>query len=249
MSYLSNKNLKYFENGKVEIEKFWKRLNTIPNFKNKTILDFGCGHGALCIDAAQKLAKKVVGIDLENQLIEFAKENLLVNHKQFNNVIEFKKISILKKKFDQKFDVILSKDTFEHTLDLDKIIIKFYEILNSGGIVYLGFGPLYNAFNGDHGFTQLKFPWLHALLPENFIIKFYNKKNDKKIKSIEDLGLNKYTLKQYKNLFKKSKFEILYFKTNLSDHPFSIVFDLFKNVPVLKEYFTNNIYCILKKNN
>ena len=25
--------------------KFWKRLGGKPNFKNKTVLDFGCGYG------------------------------------------------------------------------------------------------------------------------------------------------------------------------------------------------------------
>ena len=36
-----------------------------PNFKNKSILDFGCGHGALCLDIARSHPRRVLGIDLE----------------------------------------------------------------------------------------------------------------------------------------------------------------------------------------
>ena len=46
------------------------------NFKGKTVLDFGCGHGALAIEIAKQGAKKVVGIDLEKDYVRFANENL-----------------------------------------------------------------------------------------------------------------------------------------------------------------------------
>ena len=247
MTTLSKKNLDYFQNGSFENKKFWKRLNEKPSFEEKTILDFGCGHGALCIDIAKNSPKKIIGVDLDSELIEFADENLRLNYPKFKDIVEFKKVNILDVNFSQKFDLIVSKDTFEHTLDLDKVLNKFYNILNFNGLVYLGFGPLYNFFNGDHGRTQLKLPWLHALMPEKLIIQIYNIKNNKKIKDITDLGLNKYSLQQYKDFFKNSKFEIIYYKTNLSDHPASKIFSLFKNMPILDEYFTNNIYCILKK--
>ena len=66
-------------NGKVEINKFWKRLGGKPELNGKSILDFGCGHGALCIDLAQSGAKLINGIDLNNELIDFAKKNLDLN--------------------------------------------------------------------------------------------------------------------------------------------------------------------------
>lgn len=248
MSNLKPEHIKYFADGEIEIKKFWKRLNIQPSFTNKNILDFGCGHGAFCIEIAKYSPNKIIGIDLENELLKFANENLKKNFKQFNNIIEFRNVNILDKEFDQKFDIILSKDTFEHTLNLHEVLNKFYEILMPGGTVYLGFGPLYNFFNGDHGRTGLFFPWLHTLLPENWIVSFYNMKNNIKINNINDLGLNKYSLKEYKDFFKNSKFDITYFQTNLSDHPLSKIFNLFKDIPILDEYFTNNIYCILKKN-
>jgi 2-polyprenyl-3-methyl-5-hydroxy-6-metoxy-1,4-benzoquinol methylase len=244
---LNKKDIDYFNEGKIEIEKFWKRLGVEINFKEKTVLDFGCGHGAFCIDLAKKNAKRVIGIDLETSLLEFAKKNLEINYSNLKNILEFKEVDILDSSFDEKVDIIVSKDTFEHALNLDKILDKFYEILNPGGKVYLGFGPLYNFFNGDHGRTNLKLPWLHAVLPEKYILKNFNRTNLNKITKIEDLGLNKYSFKQYKKLFYKSKFKVTYFETNKSDHPIFMVINLFKNIPILEEYLTNNIYCTLEK--
>ena len=69
---LNQKDLNYFKFGKVENIKFWKRLGGKPNLSGKTILDFGCGHGALCIDIADSGAKSVLGIDLSDNLLNFS---------------------------------------------------------------------------------------------------------------------------------------------------------------------------------
>ena len=244
---INRKEIEYFNNGKIEITRFWKRFNLDINFKNKTVLDFGCGHGAFCIDLALKNAKKVIGIDLEKTQLTFAKQNLTLNYSNLKNIIEFKEANILDDRFTGNFDFIVSKDTFEHALNLDLILDKFYKILNPGGRVFLGFGPLYNFYNGDHGRTNLRFPWLHTILPEKYILKHLNKNNSNKISTIEELGLNKHSFKYYKKLFFNSKFNVIYFETNKSDHPIFKIINIFKNIPYLREYLTNNIYCILQK--
>ena len=60
---LSNEDLDYFNYGSVENKKFWKRLKGKPDFENKSILDFGCGHGAMCIEIAKSGASSVKGIE------------------------------------------------------------------------------------------------------------------------------------------------------------------------------------------
>jgi len=244
---LENKDINYFNFGKIENSKFWRRLGGKPNLENKSVLDFGCGHGSLCLDIANSDVKSVTGIDINNNLINFAKENLNENYFQYKNKIKFHNKNILKGHFNEKFDLIVSKDTFEHTNNLPEILDKFYDILNKGGLAYVGFGPLYNFFNGDHGRTQLKIPWLHVILSDKFIIDRYNKKNKSKIKKIEELGLSKYSFKDYENFFSNSKFNLKFFTTNQSDNKFSIVFNLLSKFKFLKEYCTYNIYCILEK--
>ena len=244
---LSIEDLDYFNFGNIENKKFWKRLNGKPNFDNKSILDFGCGHGSLCVDIAKSGANLVTGIDLNKKLIKFARENLRANYNSLSEKIKFEEKDLLKDNFDKKFDIIVTKDTFEHSLNLPDILNKFYDLLNDGGRAYIGFGPLYNSYNGDHGRTQLKLPWLHIILSEKTIINRYNKKNSNKINRIEDLGLSKYSFKDYKQMFSESKFDIDYFITNQSDHPIGKAFNILSKINFLKEYFTFNIYCILKK--
>ena len=69
---LDSKDLDYFNYGKVENEKFWRRLGGEPNLESKSILDFGCGHGSLCIHMAKKNVNSILGIDLNEKLIKFA---------------------------------------------------------------------------------------------------------------------------------------------------------------------------------
>ena len=237
----------YFKYGKIENKKFWKRLGSKPDFKNKKVLDFGCGHGSLTLDIAALGAQKVIGIDLEINLINFAKKNLDQNFPALKDKVEFELIDLLTTDKFKDIDYIVSKDTFEHSLHLDKILEKFHQILKKDGRIFVGFGPLYNFYNGDHGRAEAILPWFHIIIPEKILINRLNKKYKKNLKKIEDLGLSKYSFKDYIRLFRDSKFEVTYFKTNFSDHPISVIFNLLSKIKILEEYFTYNIYSILKK--
>ena len=244
---LKEKDIEYFNNGFSENEKFWRRLREKPDFKNKSVLDFGCGHGALCLDMARLSPRRILGIDLEDNLLNFAKENLIKNYSYYSKIVSFKKINLILDNIDEKFDYIVSKDTFEHSIELPKVLEKMYNLLNEGGRAYIGFGPLYNFYNGDHGRTKLYLPWLHLVFSEKFIINRLNKIKTIQVNSIQDLGLSKYSLKEYEKFFKESKFKISFYINNQSDHPVSFIFDFFSKINFLKEYFTYNIYCILEK--
>lgn len=75
---MQEEQLNYFNREKeIENPKFLSRFPNI-NFINQKILDLGCGHGALSIDIAIRGANKVVGIDLNKRLIDFANDNLKI---------------------------------------------------------------------------------------------------------------------------------------------------------------------------
>ena len=244
---LKNEDINYFNNGDIENKKFWRRIGSKPNFKNKKVLDFGCGHGSLVVDIAKSGAQKVIGVDLNKRVIDFAKENLKKNYSVFKDIVEFHNEDILRSDKFKDFDYIITKDTFEHTLNLDKVLFKFYEMLRDDGKVYTGFGPLYNFYNGDHGRLKAVFPWFHLIIPEKILIKRINKTLNYNIKRIEDLGLNKFSVNDYMNVFNRSKFQIFYLRKNLSDNPISILFNFLCRFSLFRKYCTFNIYCILKK--
>ena len=84
---MKKKDQEYFKYGIIENAKFWKRLGGKPYFANRKILDFGCGHGSLCIDIANSGAESITGIDI-GEAIDFAKENLIF-HSGFTLYVHF----------------------------------------------------------------------------------------------------------------------------------------------------------------
>jgi SAM-dependent methyltransferase len=243
---LLQEDIDYFNRGKTENSKYWFRLGGQPSFEGAVVLDVGCGHGSLCVDAALAGAKKVVGLDLDIHRINFANENLVQNYPDLVSVVEFKAVN-LNDYNGQEFDVILSKDSFEHIIELEQVLKDMIARLRKAGRIYIGFAPLYRSPFGDHGRTELLIPWGHVLFSDEFIVKRLNKKREYQISSIYDLGLNKMSLADYHNLFSNSGMKLVYLRTNVSSNPGMKIFTLISQISFLKEYFTHNLYCILEK--
>lgn len=91
--------------------------------------------------------------------------------------------------------------------------------LRVGGRVYTGFGPLWNSPLGDHGRTRLRIPWAHTFLPERTVVRWYNRRHERQIDSLQDLGLNCYSLADYRRVFAESGFETVTFGVNVSTRP------------------------------
>ncbi len=223
-------------------------LNRFPgvDFTALKILDFGCGHGALSLDLADKGAKEVLGIDINCSLIDFAKENLAKNYGHLSGKVSYECIG-LEKLQDNNFDIIISKASFEHIIGLERLLTEMKQKLKPGGRIVAGFGPLYNSPYGDHNRLKHPLPWSHVLLGEKHFIKKLNQKGQN-IKSIHDLGLNGYSLKRYREIFSNTEgLALTDFRTNVSDKASMKFFNLMTHIPFLKEYFTYNIYCILER--
>lgn len=245
---LLQEDFEYFQKGKAENAKFWRRLFGKPDLSGKSVLDLGCGHGSLCVELALSGAKKVVGLDLDSRRIQFARENVRLNYPELSHRMTFHEIPLVEYDVGRQFDMLVSKDSFEHILDIGLTLQEMKKRLKTGGKVYIGFGPLYNSPFGDHRRTHAIIPWGHVLLPESFLLKRTAKKLGKPIHTVQELGLNKLALQQYKQIFTESGFFIAYFKVNCSERAISKLFSLLGKIPGLEEYFSHNIYCILKNN-
>ncbi|MBN1164990.1 MAG: class I SAM-dependent methyltransferase [Candidatus Krumholzibacteriota bacterium] len=244
---LAERDLQFFDRGGRENDKFWKRLGEKPDFTGAAFLDVGCGHGRMCVDIARAGAGEVVGLDTSPHRIQFAGENLRINHPDLRGNIEFLNLDLKEYESAERFDYIISKDAFEHIIDLAGMLREMKKRLKPGGKIYVGFGPLYNSYRGDHKRTGAIIPWGHLLIPERILLSRLSKKRGHKIDSVRELGLNKLSLRDYRDLLDRSGLKVGLFKVNCGDHPVVRIFSLLGRIPGLKEYFSFNLYCILQK--
>lgn len=67
--------VEYFDRGRTENPLFWTCFGGRPDFTDRVVLDLGCVHGSLCLDIASAGARRVIGLDLNPALIEFATQH------------------------------------------------------------------------------------------------------------------------------------------------------------------------------
>ena len=105
--------------------KEWLDPYTLEDFKDKLVLDAGCG-GGQHVNFVAPFAKKVVGLDLNS--VDVAARN---NSRHHN--VEFIEGDAASFSYREKFDIIYSLGVIHHTDDPRKTFLNLYENLKSGG--------------------------------------------------------------------------------------------------------------------
>lgn len=103
--------------------------------KGDVVLDLGSGNGQSAIKAS-RYVKKVVGLEIDNSLIDIAKK--IVKLKNIKNIIFIN--ANLEKKLDFKdnsFDKILFLDVLEHLINRDQILKEIKRILKPKGVLLI----------------------------------------------------------------------------------------------------------------
>lgn len=104
------------------------------DLKNKTILDIGCGFGWFETEALKRGVKKIVGVDILQETVEFARENVK------NKRAIFLKGNATKLSFvEEKFDTIIAWEVIEHVPPgSEKLFFsEAFRVLKKGGCLYL----------------------------------------------------------------------------------------------------------------
>ena len=100
----------------------------IGNPNNLTILDLGCGAGGHDQYLIENGAKRVVGIDISNNMINEARKNTNDDRIEYK-VMSMNDIDLL----DEKFDLVVSSLAIHYIEDYDSLCKKVYHLLNKGG--------------------------------------------------------------------------------------------------------------------
>lgn len=171
-------------------------LELVPG---KTVIDFGCGEGVEAVELAQRGAKRVIGIDIREDLLETARRR--AKAAGVSERCEFLR------RYEGTADLIVSLDSFEHFSDPAAVLLEMDRFLQPDGEVIASFGPTWYHPLGGHLFSV--FPWAHLLLSERALIKWRARfKTDGATRFNEVAGgLNQMTIRRFERLVAESPFQ------------------------------------------
>lgn len=114
---------------KYTLEIFKKIVSRLDKNEAHSILDFGCGTGLFCKYLSENLPKaKIKGVDISKQMIERAKKNCPGGNFYVGDILSFNL---------SNFDIIVSKDVFNHVYKIPTIISRLNQLLNKNGMLII----------------------------------------------------------------------------------------------------------------
>lgn len=147
-------------------QELYTRIGLKKIFKNKKVLDLGCGYGSDSVNFS-KFAKKVVGLDIDfHEEWRNIKKKKTVFVKGDSSSLPFK---------DDEFDCVFLKDLLHHVKNIEKTLQEIKRVTKKEGKIIVLEGNRYNPIfyiystkiRGHDHFTQKEF--------EKIIFKFYKK--------------------------------------------------------------------------
>lgn len=191
----------YRNRSKIEVlfgPSIWREL------EGKTVIDFGCGTGAEAVEIAQRGAAKVIGLDIREKMLAQARDE--ARRAGVSDRCVFATGT------DEKADVVLSIDSFEHFDDPAGILKIMKRLVKDDGTAIVEFGPPWYHPLGGHLFSV--FPWAHLLFTEKTLIRWrsdFKVDGATRFSEIEG-GLNQMTISRFKKLVSQSDFEFASFE-------------------------------------
>ena len=172
---------------------------------DKTVLDFGCEAGVEAIDMAQHGVPRVIGLDI--------REEPLASARLAAKKAGVEKSCVFTSETNEKVDVIVSLDAFEHFADPLAMLGTMRTLLKDSGYILSCFGPTWYHPLGGHGFSI--FPWAHLLFTESVLMRWHREESGQPAYHFNEIsgGLNQLTVRAFEKIVAKSEFEFESIKT------------------------------------
>jgi SAM-dependent methyltransferase len=147
---------------------------------------------------ARKGARRVIGIDIREDLLQTARQKALTAGVQDT--------CLFASSTSELADLVVSVDAFEHFADPAGILRIMNTLLQPAGEVLVSFGPTWYHPLGGHLFSV--FPWAHLLFSEEALIRWRSTfKTDGATRFGEVAGgLNQMTIARFEELIAASAF-------------------------------------------
>jgi ubiquinone/menaquinone biosynthesis C-methylase UbiE len=208
LTYLSPNGEGPFPQGLPAVYQGKSKLETLvgpaiwTEIQDRVVLDFGCGRGEACVEVAQRGARRVIGLDINEAGLEIARKN--AQAAGVSDRCEFVRA------WDDPVDLILSVDSFEHFADPAAILPVMRRLLKPNGSVVVSFGPTWLHPLGGHLYSI--FPYAHLLFTERALVNWRSRFKTDGARSIAESGLNRMTIRRFERYVEESPFTFASFE-------------------------------------
>ena len=172
--------------------------------EGKVVVDFGCGEGEHAVEMAARGAKRVIGLDIREDVLGVARERA--------ERAGLSDRCVFVTETDERADLVVSLDAFEHFGDPAGVLRAMRGLIHEEGRALIEFGPTWYHPLGGHLFSV--FPWAHLLFTEHALIRWRSDfKTDGATRFSEVAGgLNQMTIRRFERLVAASDFEFEHFE-------------------------------------
>ena len=244
-----------FEGAQAKLRKLVERFDGhLPIDPGLRYLDMGCGSGALTLELARFVGGRVTGVDILPRYIDAAKAH--ARRSGLDSRVQFLCRDLGGWVPEEKYDVLLSFDAFEHVGDPAALLKKMADFVTPGGVVALAFGPLFHSPFGDHmgDFFRLQIPWRGVLFSEKAVLRVRSEcfRPTDPATDYRDIagGLNLMRYSEFLAYVVDAgwKFDYLAVNTFLRrSAALRLVSDVVARIPCVRDYFAHNVYAVLRR--
>jgi cyclopropane fatty-acyl-phospholipid synthase-like methyltransferase len=219
--------MSFFCEGTTEEQAYLKEADVIMNFiqqcmqsyewRNRQILDFGCGGGMCTLKMSQKLPdSQITGVDVLNaktELLKFMKTYLKTEVIPDN--LKFIQIAPGEALGFDVYDLVYSWSVIEHVDQtiIDQVLRHIYNCIKPDGLFFLQIMPLYYSAFGHHLYHVNIDGFEHLAMQDDILISKV-RKNCSSLEMFENVvsryrALNRITVPELKKHFQSAGFMIL----------------------------------------
>jgi SAM-dependent methyltransferase len=171
----------------------------LKRISGKVVIDFGCGEGVEAVELARRGAKRVIGIDIRDDLQQKARQRAWAAGVQ--------DICFFSSNSAERAEIIVTIDAFEHFSDPAEVLRLMNTWLHPAGEVLASFGPTWYHPLGGHLFSV--FPWAHLIFSERSLIRWRSSFRTDGATRFSEVsgGLNQMTISRFEELIDRSAFK------------------------------------------
>lgn len=245
-----------FEKGRDTVAFYLQFASLDELFKDKQVLDIGCGAAGKTLFYASCGVEHITGMDIVAHYEDEA--NGLAQQLGYADKFTFVLGDAASTPFaDNSFDTIIMNDAMEHVDQPEAVLCECLRILRPKGRIYINFPP-YDHPYGAHLSDAIGMPWVHRFFSEKTLIDGYKElvadlpdgqsRIDFRISERADgteyfSYINHMSIRRFRGILKRLNLQPIY----LYEAPLRGFLKPLAKLPVLKEAFVKMVVCVIEK--